>query len=130
MWPGMCLQLKFRSRSMWLLSIFAAFTLLFFAISTNQEYYTWPAWIPMIIMTAGVLASMEQAQEGGQPWGVSRGWTVGAQVVYAAVGVAVAGRWAGDCGSRARCRLWTISGRCWRIAAWRITRFRCRISSI
>ena len=87
---GYVLQLKFRSRSIWLLSMFAAFTLLFFSISTNQEYYTWPAWIPMIMLAAGVLASIEQAQEGGQPWGVSRLWTVGAQVVYALVGVAVA----------------------------------------
>ncbi len=84
------LQLKFRSRSVWLLSIFAGFVLLFFAISTNQEYYTWPAWIPLIMMTAGVLASTEQAQESGQPWGLSRAWTIGAQAVYAVVGVAVA----------------------------------------
>jgi 4-amino-4-deoxy-L-arabinose transferase-like glycosyltransferase len=85
------LRLKFRSRSMWLLGIFTAFTLVFFAISTNQEYYTWPAWIPMIIMTVGTLASVEQAQEGQRQWGISRGWIVGAHVVFTIVGLAIAG---------------------------------------
>jgi 4-amino-4-deoxy-L-arabinose transferase-like glycosyltransferase len=84
------LRLKFRSRSIWLLSIFTGFILLFFAISTNQEYYTWPAWIPMIILTAGVLASMEQAQEGERPWKLSRGWTIVAHLVFTIVGLAVA----------------------------------------
>jgi hypothetical protein len=85
------LRLKFRSRSMWLLGIFTAFTLVFFAVSTNQEYYTWPAWIPMILMTVGVLASMEEAHEGERQWGISRGWIVGAHVVFTLVGLAVAG---------------------------------------
>ena len=35
-------RLKFRARTIWLLSLFSAFTLLFFSISTNQEYYTFP----------------------------------------------------------------------------------------
>src|SRR5271168_3062409 len=41
-------RLKFRTRSAWLLGIYTTFLLLFFSISTNQEYYTWPAWIPLI----------------------------------------------------------------------------------
>jgi hypothetical protein len=56
-------QLKFRTRSAWLLGLFAAFTLLFFSLSTNQEYYTWPAWIPLIMLTAAMLAGIEQAWE-------------------------------------------------------------------
>ena len=55
--------LKFRTRTTWLLGIFAAFTLLFFALSTNQEYYTWPAWIPLIMLTAGMLAGIEETWE-------------------------------------------------------------------
>ena len=35
-------RLKFRVRTIWLLSLFSAWTLLFFSISTNQEYYTFP----------------------------------------------------------------------------------------
>ena len=32
------------------------FTLLFFSISTNQEYYTFPVWPPLFILIAGVMA--------------------------------------------------------------------------
>ena len=35
-------RLKFRVRSAWLLGLFSAFILLFFSLSTNQEYYTFP----------------------------------------------------------------------------------------
>jgi len=58
-------RLKFRTRSAWLLGIFAAFTLLFFSLSTNQEYYTWPSWIPIIMLTAAMIAGIEQAWEHG-----------------------------------------------------------------
>src|ERR1700733_1122722 len=44
-------RLKFRVRSTWLLALFSGFTLLFFAISTNQEYYTFPAWPTLLILT-------------------------------------------------------------------------------
>ena len=60
-------RLKFRVRSTWLLALFSGFTLLFFAISTNQEYYTFPAWTPMLILIAGVLAGMEEAPRTRRP---------------------------------------------------------------
>jgi 4-amino-4-deoxy-L-arabinose transferase-like glycosyltransferase len=82
------LRLKFRTRSTWLLGIFSAFTLLFFSLSTNQEYYTWPAWVPLVILTAGVLASLEMAAENGK---AGTGWMVGGHVVFTLVGVAAAG---------------------------------------
>ncbi len=53
-------RLKFRVRSTWLLGLFSAFTLLFFSISTNQEYYTFPCWPPLLILIAGVLAGIEE----------------------------------------------------------------------
>ena len=89
------LRLKFRSRSVWLLGFFIAFTLLFFSLSTNQEYYTYPAWIPLIILTAGVLASIEQASEfqtnqNRQNRSVGAGYVLGAHAVFAAVGVVAA----------------------------------------
>jgi len=45
-------RLKFRVRTIWLLSLFSAWTLLFFSISTNQEYYTFPVWPPLFILIA------------------------------------------------------------------------------
>jgi len=56
-------RLKFRVRTAWLLGLFSAFTLLFFSISTNQEYYTFPAWPPLLILTAAVLADIEEGDE-------------------------------------------------------------------
>jgi 4-amino-4-deoxy-L-arabinose transferase-like glycosyltransferase len=89
------LQLKFRSRSTWLLGLFAGFTLLFFSISTNQEYYTWPAWIPLIMLAAGMLAGIEETGEDlradklpGKPPGA--GWVLAAHWLYTAVGLILA----------------------------------------
>ena len=89
------IRLKFRSRTVWLLGIFSAFTVLFFSLSTNQEYYTWPAWIPIIILTAGVLASIEETEEDRRS-GRSQlrlggtGWLMTAHVLFAVVGVIAA----------------------------------------
>jgi hypothetical protein len=93
-------RLKFRTRSAWLLGLFAAFTMLFFSLSTNQEYYTWPAWIPLIMLTAGMLAGIEQAAEDrraglikgaqvkvGTP---GAGWVLTAHILFAIAGVAIA----------------------------------------
>ena len=61
-------NLKFRARSIWLLSLFSAWTLLFFSISTNQEYYTFPVWPPLVILIAAVVAGIEEkrAPEGAR----------------------------------------------------------------
>jgi 4-amino-4-deoxy-L-arabinose transferase-like glycosyltransferase len=88
-------RLKFRTRSAWLLGLFAAFTMLFFSLSTNQEYYTWPAWIPLIMLTAGMLAGIEQAAEdrraglvkAGTP---GAGWVIAAHIFFAIAGVVIA----------------------------------------
>ena len=90
-------RLKFRSRSAWLLGIYAAFLLLFFSLSTNQEYYTWPAWIPLIMLTAGMLAGIEESAEDRRDAAISgkdsapgSGWLVIAHALYALVGVIAA----------------------------------------
>ncbi len=83
-------RLKFRVRSSWLLAIFTGFTLLFFAISTNQEYYTFPAWTPLLILIAGTLAGIEERRgpEGQKPL-LSQKWLSGAQAVYSIAGILV-----------------------------------------
>ena len=84
-------RLKFRVRSTWLLGLFSAFTLLFFSISTNQEYYTFPAWTPLLILIAGVLAGIEEgrASDGEKPL-LSTSWLNGAQAFFAIAGVLAA----------------------------------------
>ena len=81
-------RLKFRVRTMWLLGLFAGFILLFFSISTNQEYYTFPAWAPLLMMTAGLLASIEEGSgpDGARPL-LSTAWLTGAQAVFAIAGL-------------------------------------------
>jgi 4-amino-4-deoxy-L-arabinose transferase-like glycosyltransferase len=81
-------QLKVRVRSAWLLGLFSAFILIFFSISTNQEYYTFPAWTPLLMLIAAVLAGVEE-QRGpneGRPL-LSTAWLTGAQAVFAVVGL-------------------------------------------
>ncbi len=75
---------RFRSRTTWLLAMYAAFVLVFFSLSTNQEYYTYPVYFPLLLLTAGALASEE-----GEPAGVSK-WLTGAQAALALVGIVAA----------------------------------------
>jgi len=44
-----------------LLAIFSAFVLLFFACSTNQEYYTFPVYLPLLMLTAAAIARAEMS---------------------------------------------------------------------
>jgi 4-amino-4-deoxy-L-arabinose transferase-like glycosyltransferase len=83
-------RLKFRVRTTWLLGLFSAFTLLFFSISTNQEYYTFPCWPPLLILTASVLASVEEGKTEGKKPLLSTAWLTGAQAVFAVAGVLAA----------------------------------------
>jgi len=55
------LTLTFTQRTTLLLSLFAALVLIFFSLSTNQEYYTFPAYLPILILIAAALARAEQA---------------------------------------------------------------------
>ncbi len=77
---------RFKGRSTLLLSLFTAFTLLFFSISTNQEYYTFPVWPPLFILIASLLADTEENREALIP----TRWLTGAQAVFAVIGVLVA----------------------------------------
>ena len=91
--------LTFRVRTIWLLSLFSAWTLLFFSISSNQEYYTFPVWPPLFILIAAVLAGIEEKRgmDGSPDSGpnslrplLSTAWLTGAQAVFAVVGVLTA----------------------------------------
>jgi 4-amino-4-deoxy-L-arabinose transferase-like glycosyltransferase len=49
----------FASQTVLLLSLFSAFVLLFFSLSTNQEYYTFPVYLPLLMLLAAALAAIE-----------------------------------------------------------------------
>ena len=63
---------SFRSRTQMVCLIWATVTLVFFSFSTNQEYYTFPAYLPILLLLAGQLVKEEDA--GSQSWLV---WTSG-----------------------------------------------------
>jgi len=73
-----------RGRSTWLLAIYAAVILIFFSLSTNQEYYTFPVYFPLLLLTAGCLA-----REESEPGPVSK-WLTGAQATLAVIGILAA----------------------------------------
>ena len=92
-------HLKFRVRSIWLLTLFSAWTLLFFSISSNQEYYTFPVWPAIFIIIAGILTGIEEKRglDGTLYSGpnsyrpvLSTVWLTAAQAVFAAVGILAA----------------------------------------
>ena len=72
----------FRVRTTWLLTIYAAVILVFFSLSTNQEYYTFPVYFPLLLLTAGALASEEAERESK--------WLSGAQAILALIGLVAA----------------------------------------
>ncbi|HUY93979.1 MAG TPA: glycosyltransferase family 39 protein [Terracidiphilus sp.] len=86
---GLMEQTQFRVRSAWLLTIYSGFVLVFFSISTNQEYYTFPAWPALLILIAAVLAGIEEQRSPGEQW-FSTAWLTGAQAVLAVCGMAIA----------------------------------------
>jgi len=63
---GLRQPLNFRSRTVLLCLVWAGVTLVFFSFSTNQEYYTFPAYLPILLLIAERLANEEDS--GSRPW--------------------------------------------------------------
>ena len=57
----------FASRTVLLAAIYSTLVLLFFSLSTNQEYYTFPAYLPLLMLLAAFLARAEDANS-DQRW--------------------------------------------------------------
>ena len=52
---------SFAARTALLLLVYSALVLVFFSLSTNQEYYTFPAYLPLLMLLAAALAHAEAA---------------------------------------------------------------------
>lgn len=77
-------QLDFRVRTRLIAILWASVTLLFFAFSTNQEYYTFPAYFALFLLLAAAVAGEED--EGRQPWLVATSAvSVAVRLIFAAV---------------------------------------------
>jgi 4-amino-4-deoxy-L-arabinose transferase-like glycosyltransferase len=75
----------FAPRSRLLLWILASVILIFFAISTNQEYYTFPAYLPLLLLVADGIAHCER-RDCAQ--GIRRGWLKTSAGLLAVIGAA------------------------------------------
>jgi 4-amino-4-deoxy-L-arabinose transferase-like glycosyltransferase len=79
----------FRRKTNLLLAIYATFILVFFSLSTNQEYYTFPAYLPLLLITAGALAGAERALLDGADRELGR-WLNAIQGTFMVFGAAAA----------------------------------------
>ena len=77
----------FPQRTTLLLTLFASLVLVFFSLSTNQEYYTFPAYLPLLILIA---ASPTQAENTYTEDKSSRGWITVAHATFTILGIAIA----------------------------------------
>ena len=58
--PWSAASLTFTTRTTLLLTLFTTLILLFFSLSTNQEYYTFPAYLPILLLTCAAITRAEQ----------------------------------------------------------------------
>lgn len=83
----------FAKKSTLLLALYAGFILIFFSFSTNQEYYTYPSYFPLLLLTAVSLAGMEEEfawnTDGDRTQGNLK-WVLGAHALFAFVGTMAA----------------------------------------
>ena len=75
----------FAARTRLLCWIWAGVVLIFFALSTNQEYYTFPAYLPLLLLLADGVAHCERVE---CDRGVRAGWLTTSAGLLAVIGVA------------------------------------------
>lgn len=63
--------------------IWAGLLLLFFSFSTNQEYYTFPAYLPLLMLVASSLAREEETNPRSR-------WLISTTAVFGAIGISAA----------------------------------------
>ena len=84
---------RFRARTTLLLGLYSGFILLFFSLSTNQEYYTFPCYFALLLLTAGSLSLQETTRpETSRPAPgtarfESRGWLAASHWILAVIGI-------------------------------------------
>ncbi len=86
------LHLDFAGKSTLVLAVYAAFILIFFSLSTNQEYYTYPAYFPLLLLTAMALAKLETnvAIESAGQQKIDMRWLEVAHAIFAIIGLGTA----------------------------------------
>jgi 4-amino-4-deoxy-L-arabinose transferase-like glycosyltransferase len=77
-------QSNFAGRTRLLCWIWAGLVLIFFALSTNQEYYTFPAYLALLLLLADGIAQCEKVE---CERGVRTGWLVSSAGLLAVTGI-------------------------------------------
>ncbi|MEO8736735.1 MAG: glycosyltransferase family 39 protein [Edaphobacter sp.] len=77
----------FQHRTTLLLTLYSALVLIFFSISTNQEYYTFPAYLAILILIAAALTQAENTFATDKS---SRRWIIFAHASFMLIGFGVA----------------------------------------
>src|SRR5581483_5891333 len=75
---------SFAQRTRLMCWILSGLILIFFAISTNQEYYTFPAYLPLLMLLADGVGQSEQYENQTGKW---RGWLRTSAGILAVIGV-------------------------------------------
>jgi len=79
------------ARTTLLLGLYSVLVLFFFSVSTNQEYYTFPAYLPLLMLLAATLARGEAIYSGEFAEARSaRRWIGFAHAAFTLLGVAIA----------------------------------------
>jgi 4-amino-4-deoxy-L-arabinose transferase-like glycosyltransferase len=78
-------EADFVSRTRLLCWVWAGVVLIFFAVSTNQEYYTFPAYLPILLLLAEGVARCESAECARRE---RAGWLTTSAGILAGVGIA------------------------------------------
>jgi hypothetical protein len=77
-------QSNFASRTLLLCWIWAGVVLIFFSLSTNQEYYTFPAYVAILLLLAEGMARCERIEH---ETSLRAGWIVPSAGILAAIGI-------------------------------------------
>jgi 4-amino-4-deoxy-L-arabinose transferase-like glycosyltransferase len=77
----------FTDRTTLLLAIFSAVVIIFFSLSTNQEYYTFPAYLPLLMLISAALVRAEHSYEIDRP---ARRWIIAGHATFTVIGIASA----------------------------------------
>jgi 4-amino-4-deoxy-L-arabinose transferase-like glycosyltransferase len=81
------LTYSFAERTTLLLSLFAGLVLVFFSLSTNQEYYTFPSYLPLLILLAAALSQAENTYTEDR---TAQRWITAAHATFTILGIAIA----------------------------------------
>ncbi|HMF62504.1 MAG TPA: glycosyltransferase family 39 protein [Edaphobacter sp.] len=80
----------FATRTTLLLTLYTALILVFFSISTNQEYYTFPVYLPILMLIAAALSRAERLYSEDSEDKTTHRWITVAHATLTIIGLAVA----------------------------------------